>query len=190
MVARGQGMGMQGRRAGLAGTMLGVGLLAACSANDPVAPIACPQPSIPADAADLTRYRPGPVRDLTTLEFDARLSGLQGGCRPGRRNESISMQLAPSFTVDRGAAAAGRTVVLPWSVAVLDATTNEPFRPPQRFLTPVGFGPNETRTSVAGDAITVELPVSDQRRATDYRILVFLQLTEEELALNRRRGPR
>ncbi len=190
MVARGQGMRMQGRRAGLAGAMLGLGLLGACGAYDSVAPIACPQPSIPADAADLTRYRPGAVRDLTTLEFDARLSGLQGGCRPGRRNESITMELAPSFTVDRGAAAGGRTVVLPWSVAVVDATTSEPLRAPQRFVTPVGFGPNETRASVAGNAITIELPVSESRRATDYRVLVFLQLTEEELALNRRRGPR
>jgi len=123
-------MAMQGRMAGGFAASLGLLLLAGCGGPDAVAPIACPQPSIPADAADLTRYRPGPVRDLPTLEFDARLSGLSGGCRAGRRNESITMQLAPSFTVDRGAAASGRSVVLPWAVAVLDATTNEPLRAP------------------------------------------------------------
>lgn len=165
-------------------------LAAACSGSEDLAPIACPRPSIPADAADLTRHRPGPVRDLTTLEFDARLNGLSGGCRVGRRAESIDLQITPSFVVDRGPAAQGRAVEIPWTVAVLDEASNEPLGRPQRFRTTVVFGPNETRASVEGQSVTVSLPVTGGRRATDYRVLVFLQLTEEELAMNRRRGPR
>jgi hypothetical protein len=62
--------------------------------------------------------------------------------------------------------------------------------PPRRFRTTIAFGANETRASVNGQSVTIALPVSADRRATDYRVLVFLQLTEEELAQNRRRGPR
>ncbi|MBX9697846.1 MAG: hypothetical protein K2X74_00360 [Acetobacteraceae bacterium] len=171
--------------------MAGLALaLAACGGGAPSAPIACPRPSIPADAADLTRYRAGPVRDITTMEFDARLNGLSGGCRVGRRGESIDLLVTPAFVVDRGPAAAGRLVTVPWMVAVLDGETDEPLGRPQPFVTTVGFGPNETRASVNGQSVTIALPVSETRRATDYRVLVMLQLEEDELAHNRRRGPR
>jgi hypothetical protein len=177
-------------RAGSPAAALAVSVLAACGSNAPLAPIACPQPIIPADAADLSRYRPGGVRDLTTLEFDARLNGLNGGCRPGRRGQSVEMLLTPSFTVDRGAAAEGRAADLPWAVAVVDTRTNEPLGRPQRFRDTLLFRPNETRATANGQTVTIELPVNDDRRISDYRVLVFLQLSEEELALNRRRGPR
>lgn len=169
---------------------LPLGLLACGGATDTLTPIACPRPSIPADAADLTRYRPGPFRDLTTLEFDARLNGLAGGCRPARRGEAVELRIVPSLIVDRGPAAQGRAVQVPWSVAVLDNESSEPLAPPQRFTTTVVFGANETRATVEGQSVTIALPVSESRRATDYRVLVFLQLDESELAQNRRRGPR
>jgi hypothetical protein len=164
--------------------------LGACSGGEALAPIACPTPSIPSDAADLTRYRPGPVRDLTTLEFDAQMTGLQGGCRPGRDGRSIDLTLTLGFGVDRGAAAQGRAVELPWTVAVVDGRTEEPLGRPRRFVDTFVFAPNETRSAGSGQPVTISLPVGGERRAQDYRILVFFQLTEEELALNRRRGPR
>jgi hypothetical protein len=180
-------------RGGPCRSVLGVlALLAAagCGSDAPLAPIACPRPSIPSDAADLTRYRDGAVRDLTTLEFDARLNGLSGGCRPARRGDAVDLQIVPSLVVDRGPAAQGRAVAVPWTVAVLDNETAQPLAPPQRFVTTVVFGANETRATVEGQSITIALPVSETRRATDYRVIVFLQLSEEELAQNRRRGPR
>ena len=163
---------------------------AGCSSGGRLnAPIACPTPSIPADAADLTRYAPGPVRDLTTLVFDARMVGLQGSCRAGRGN-AVVMTVAASFTVERGAAAPGRRLDLPWSIAVLDGRTDQPLGPPRHFLDTVTFGPNETRVSVASQNVDIDLPVSEERGVRDYRILVYFQLSQEELALNRRRGPR
>jgi hypothetical protein len=165
--------------------------LAGCGGGEANAPIACLSPAIPADAADLTRHEPGAaVRDLTTMVFDARLAGLSGGCRPARRGEAVEMTLAPRFQVDRGAAARGRSVDLPWAVAVLDGRTDEPLAPPRRFLDRVVFNPNETRATVTGQSVPILLPVGPDRRIQDYRILVYLQLTEEELAMNRRRGPR
>ncbi len=169
---------------------LPLGLLACGGDRETSAPIACPQPSIPADAADLTRYRPGAIRDLTTVEFDARLNGLSGGCRPARRGEAVELRVTPNLVVDRGPAAQSRAVQVPWTIAVLDNETNEPLATPQRFTTTVVFGANETRATVEGQSVTIALPVSESRRATDYRVLVFLQLEQDELAQNRRRGPR
>ncbi len=167
-------------------------LLAACGGGGgATAPIACPTPGILADASDLTRHAPGAaVRDLTTLDFDARLTGLEGGCELARRGRGIEMSLTARFTVDRGAAARSRTVEIPWSVAVLDARTNEPLGRPQGFLDRIEFGPNETRAAVASQPVSILLPVGPERGAMDYRVLVFFQLTPEELEMNRRRGPR
>lgn len=182
-------MERMGKRGGL---VLGAAaLLAGCAGGQTGGvPIACPTPAILADAADLTRHRPGPVRDLTTLEFDARLAGLRGGCRAGRRDRAVEMDLSPSFTVERGAAAQGRVVDLPWTVAVVDDRTEEPIGRPQRFVERVVFGPNQIRAEIEGRRVTITLPATGERRVQDYRVLVFFQLTEEELALNRRRGPR
>jgi hypothetical protein len=165
---------------------------AACSGAGPgAAPIACPTPGILADAADLTRYAPGAtVRDLTTLEFDARLTGLSGGCRVAGRGRGVEMTLNAQFVVDRGPASFTRSLDLPWSIAVLDARTNEPIDRPQRLVDQIRFGPNETRAAVTSQGVSILLPVSENRRVNDYRVLVFLQLTEDELAVNRRRGPR
>jgi hypothetical protein len=163
--------------------------LAGCGSSGPAPlPVACPNPGLLADGADLTRYRPGPVRDLTTLEFDARLAGINGSCRPGRGDRSIDITLTTSFSVERGAAAQGRTVDLPWFVAVVGP--DEQVLSRQVFVERVAFGRNETRTTGSSEPVNLSLPVGEDRRARDYRIFVSFELTPEDLALNRRRGPR
>lgn len=166
------------------------GLLAGCGGDQAnLVPIACPQPGLLAEGANLTHYRPGPVQDLTTLEYDARLAGLNGECRPGRGDRSIEMLLSTRFTVDRGAAAEGRVVDLPWFVAVIDVR-DERILSRQSFVERVSFARNETRTTGSSAPVALSLPVGEARRAQDYRILVSFELTPDELALNRRRGPR
>jgi hypothetical protein len=169
---------------------LAVAPLGGCGISDgrTALPTACPTPGILADGADLTRYRPGPVQDLTSLEFDARLTGLDGSCRPGRGDRSIEMSLSAGFSVERGAAAEGRVLDLPWFVAVVAPGDQVLSR--QRFVERITFGRNETRTTGKSEPVSLSLPVGEDRRASDYRILVSFELTAEDLALNRRRGPR
>jgi len=165
-------------------------VLAGCgSSNNSRLPVACPRPGLLGEGADLTRYRPGPVRDLTTLEWDARLTGISGGCNPGRGNRSIEMTLTAAFTVERGPSADGRVVDLPWFVAAVDAR-DETILSRQDFAERVTFARNEIRTSGQSAPVSISLPVGENRRAADYRILVSFDLSPEDLALNRRRGPR
>ena len=60
----------------------------------------------------------------------------------------------------------------------------------QRFIDTVVFSRNETRLSALSTPVSVTLPVGETRRASDYRVYVSFDLTPEDLALNRRRGPR
>ncbi|MDN3563422.1 hypothetical protein QWZ14_03420 [Paeniroseomonas aquatica] len=170
---------------------LALPLLAGCGSAGTTTrlPTACPTPGLLAEGADLTRHRPGPVQDLTTLEFDAKLTGLSGACAAGRDDRSIEMQLTTGFSVERGAASDGRSVDLPWFVAVLDRRSDQ-ILSRQIFVERAGFARNETRTAITSAPVTLSLPVGENRRAADYRILVSFMLSEEDLALNRRRGPR
>lgn len=165
-------------------------LPAACGGEGPaLLPVACPRPGILADGADLTRWRPGSVQDLTTLVFDARLTGLNGSCRPGRGDRSLEVTLTPSFSVERGPVGGGaRVAELPWFVAVVGPGDEVLQR--QTFVERLNFGRGETRAAGEGEPVRLSLPVGEDRRATDYRIFVSFELTPEEVAVNRRRGPR
>ncbi|MFC7541735.1 hypothetical protein ACFQU2_22785 [Siccirubricoccus deserti] len=99
------------------------------------------------------------------------------------------MRLVANFTVDRGAGAEGRVFDLPWFVAVLDRRDDQVLSR-HSFVDRIAFARNETRASGESEPVTISLPVSEHRRGGDYRILVSFELSAEELALNRRRGPR
>ncbi|WP_207537614.1 hypothetical protein [Sabulicella rubraurantiaca] len=148
--------------------------------------VACPQLSLPADAADLTRYRPGAPPDLSTLVLDARITAVDGNCRRGRRDRSVDATVSVRMRVDRGPAATTRTAELPWFIAVVEGD-NVLSR--QGFVLPVTFAPNTTRAELATPSIEIAFPVREGRRIQDLRILVGFRLSPEELALNRRRGP-
>ena len=165
-------------------------LLAGCGAGTGTQlPIACPNPGLLGEGADLTRYSPGAPQDLTGLDFDARLVSINGSCKAGRGDRTIELQMTAGFAVERGAASEGRSVDLPWFVAVIDRRTDA-ILSRQGFVERVNFGRNETRSTIDSAPVSISLPVGENRQASDYRLLVSFQLTPEDLALNRRRGPR
>jgi hypothetical protein len=183
-------MGMRVRLVPAAAALTAL-LPAACGGGDGASalPVACPRPGVLADGADLTRWRPGPVQDLTTLVFDARLTGLNGSCRPGRRDRTLEVTLAPAFAVERGPAGGGERVAeLPWFVAVVGPGDEVLQR--RGFVERLNFNRGETRATGEGEAVRLSLPVGEERRATDYRIFVSFELAPEDVAVNRRRGPR
>lgn len=150
--------------------------------------VSCPTLALPADLADLTRYREGAAPDLSTVVLDARITAVDANCRRGRRDQSVDATIALRFQLDRGPAAPNRQVQIPWFIALLDKDNNIINR--QTFLLPAQFGANTTRAAVSSQPVEISFPVGQERRAQDYRIMVGFQLNQEELALNRRRGPR
>jgi hypothetical protein len=54
----------------------------------------------------------------------------------------------------------------------------------------VTFPPNVQRAEAVGRPVRVTVPLGEGRRAADYVLRLSFQLTPEELALNRQRGPR
>ena len=89
---------------------------------------------------------------------------------------------------------ANQDILINWTpqetrVAVVENGTEQVLAR-RSFTERVTFARNETKTNVETVPVSLTLPVGESRRGNDYRIYVSFELTPEDFALNRRRGPR
>jgi hypothetical protein len=162
------------------------GLLAGCGSTSEMrfAP-SCPQISLLAEGADLTRFA-GTGRDVVDRVLEARLVAVDGACRSGRNGDVVA-SLKVQAELRRGPAAQNRRVQLPYFIAVMDGDTVLDRR---AFALDGNFAANVDSMRVTGDELELRFPGAGDRGASRYRVIVSLQLTEDELAYNRRGGAR
>jgi hypothetical protein len=160
--------------------------LAGCDTGSGQFAPACPQRSLLADAADVTLFRPS-GQDITDTILDGRITGLNATCSSVNRN-LVRAKLSVVAQLTRGPAAQGRRTSVPYIVAVTDSADNPLDR--EEFAFAATFPANVDTITVTGDEITLNFPVSPDRSAAAYKILVGFNLTPAELAYNRARGPR
>lgn len=165
----------------LAGLMLAAAVLSGCGSGEMEFAPACPQLSLLAEGADLIRFQ-GQGRDITDRVLQARITGVDAACRSGRNGEVVAL-LTVRATLTRGLAAQGRQVQVPYFVAVLDGET---IVDRQAFVLQGTFPATGGTVAVAGQELALRFPGTATRGAENYRIIVSLQLTEEELAHSRR----
>lgn len=165
--------------------------LAGCSGGDVNAfPPACPRASIVGDAADLTRYRSDSAgqggQDLTDMVFDARITGVSGKCVRGDPG-TLDVTATVGMELMRGPAMRGRAEDVPFFVAVSEG---ERILDKQVYRIHAEFPANTDRVRITSENVNVALPVERAKSGAAYDLLVGFQLTPDELAFNRRRGPR
>lgn len=180
------GLGMRKAAAGLA-----LLALAGCGGGGgrlEDALLACPRLALPADLADLSRHRDPSAPDLSNLVFDARITAIEGPCRGSRDGRGVEAAISVRFAVERGPALRGAGVNVPWLVAIVGPDGQ--VRDRQSFVLPVPFPANQTRATLSSQPVTLRFPAVEGRRVQDETILVGFALDADELALNRRRGPR
>lgn len=145
-------------------------------------PPPCPPVYIMADAAKITKYRPGSGRDLTDVEMEGEIVAFKGDCVYDDKGGEVSLQLA--FELRRGPAASGRTLDVTYFVAV------PKFYPAPGakgvFTFPVTFPDTVDRIRVTDDEVSMRLPVRDKELIDNYEIFLGFQLTPEEMEDNRR----
>jgi hypothetical protein len=90
-------------------------------------------------------------------------------------------------SVTRGPAASGRQANLGYVITVVEGAQ---IIDQQDYAIATAFPPNVDRIDISGPPITLLFPVSAQKQASAYKIYVGLRLTPDELAENRKRGPR
>lgn len=88
------------------------------------------------------------------------------------------------FHLERGASGSGESVGYGYFVAISDPDSRILAR--EGFDLVVEFPENRTQASAVDDVVTT-IPMPADARLEDYRLIVGLQLTREELEYNRRR---
>lgn len=168
-----------------AATLVAALVLGGCGVlgrEDPLERVAsCPRAVVLADAAEATVFRAGPGRDLTDVVARLRIADVTVDCRHDPQGAKLDLQVA--LTAERGAANASGRQDAEYFVAVVDPEGNVLQR--QAFAVSFAWPDNRTRTGVVEE---LEPTIARTTRATagGYRVWVGLQLTEEQLAWNRR----
>lgn len=160
--------------------------LAGCGMFGPGVPqYDCPASAGVGDAAVLNKFRPGPGRDLTDVRYQVRLVDVQSLCQYD--SKGVSVQMRVGFALELGPANPDRNAVYEFFVAITDPG-NE-ILAKRIFTTPIGFPTNVGYVEHI-EELHQHIPLSKGGSAADYRIIVGLQLTQEELEYNRKYGVR
>ncbi|WP_142847350.1 hypothetical protein [Telmatospirillum sp. J64-1] len=156
-------------------------LLSACGTSQRAEAPPCPPVSVLADASEMTRFRPGPGRDITDVELEAEITGFRGSCV--YRGNTAHMTLAVAIEVKRGPAAQGREADLPFFLAI------PAFYPADeaKAVLPVriAFPPNVEAVRYVEENIELTVPMKEGEALETYRIYLGLQLDEAQLEYNR-----
>ncbi len=159
------------------------------SSSDKRAPL-CPRISVLSDAAALTRFAGGAGQDLVDVDYQVEITDVLSGCQY-EENESeeqvVVVAMAPVMVAIRGPANRDRVARFDYFVSVINSERSVLNK--QAFSMLVEFPGNLTRVALRDDdpPVTIDIPLATDRAATDYEILVGLQLTPDELEYNRRR---
>ncbi|MBF0391105.1 MAG: hypothetical protein HQL38_00360 [Alphaproteobacteria bacterium] len=156
--------------------------LSACAKKDEPPP--CPKVAILGDAARLTKFRPGPGRDVTDVEIEAEMSAFRGECQ--YKDEGVEVSLAVAVDARRGPGAPERVSDLDWFVAVPVFYPKPEAKAVIKMS--VGFPVNVETVRATDEGVTMLLPYRADVQAQDYQIFVGFQLTPEQLEYNRRHG--
>ncbi len=146
-----------------------------------VAQLPCPQAGILKEAQRLTKFRPGAGRDLTDVVFQVRLANVRTKCTYDKSGVKIDMLV--KITAERGPADKSRKAAFAYFVAIANPAGNVLAR--ERFAARIPFVPNISR-AIATEELEQIIPLPRGRSAENYRIIIGLQLTREELEFNRR----
>jgi len=154
--------------------------VASAHAQDAFAP-PCPQRAILAEAGDLARYKPG-GRDVTDLVLQARITGMNGVCKPGPKRDITRVTIIVNLDAGRGPAATTRTADFSYFVAVM---RGDDILTKQILPVHVEFPANSVAVKIQGNEVNVDLPTPKGITAADYRVIIGLQLSPDELSHNR-----
>jgi hypothetical protein len=172
-------------------------LLGACTFNlpslpdlnpfsDNIPPPACPRVAVLKDADKLTRFAPGPGRDLTDIMLQAEIVSFVGSCvheGDAPNYTSVNMTIRVGVEITRGPANRDRNVDLKYFVRI-----------PQFYPRPEGnsvmtiktaFPQNRDTIQYADEPIDLTIPLHGKQVGRDYEVFLGFVLTPEQLEYNR-----
>jgi hypothetical protein len=174
-------------RGGLLAAVLPVLLLGAASCTStPKQSMPCPVVKAVPDASYLTRFA-GESEDLTDTAFEGRLVGVKPMCVYSEDNDtkktSIKSDLLVKITASRGPKITDDQVTFNYFVALTGQGGRMITR--QKFDVTIPLTADKPTGTIV-DNPTVTIPLKKGENGDYFQIYVYLEVTEKELAYNRR----
>ncbi len=158
-------------------------LVHACGGEDRFAQRICPQVQILEYADRLTEFAGGSGRDVTDVVLRGRLVNFEGECNVEK--DAVELDLVLDFLIERGPASGGDKGRFTYFVAIPE------FHPAPSgkrvFPIDLEFESGVNRI-VYRDEISVEIPVTEGRNASDFNLFIGFQLDRGQLEFNRSGG--
>lgn len=162
-------------------------LLAGCADNTAVQARPCPVVRTFQDATFMTRFA-GEVEDLTQASFEARLARSKSFCYYQENTDTgetvIRTELSVEFTASRGPNNPDSAARFFYWIRIT-GPGGAHLPGDQRLDVEIPFTASRVQ-GLAQDEVTIYIPVKKGENGDFYRINVGLELTEKELAYNRR----
>ena len=168
-------------RTALAVSVLGF-LVAACGLFEKDTEYKCPAVFILEDAKELTRFKPGPGRDITDILFEAEIVNFVGDCDYNEGEAEI--ELSVQIKVERGPANKAGQVAFDYFVAIPKFQSRSEGK--SVFNVTGDFEGNRTRMLYQDD-LDMTIPVKVPTDGAALEIILGFQLMPEELKFNRSR---
>jgi hypothetical protein len=174
----------------LGAALLAVGL-ASCGGDAPTHSMPCPEVRVIPDASYLTKFA-GDSEDLTDTAYEAKIAIGNQVCHYVIENDTkkttIRTDLLLQIMASRGPKLTGDKADIGYRVSVTGPGGSHVGDPKwtNNFTVTVPLTADKP-TSTVGDTPSIQIPLPNANENGDfYRIYVYLQLTEKELAYNRR----
>lgn len=142
----------------------------------------CPKGFTVGDAASMTRFKPGPGRDPTDVQFRAEVVKVESSCDFDKSGVDIATKV--TIGVLEGPSAINRQANVGYFVAIIDPNRKVVAR--QEFSADFTFQGNRNRLGSV-EELSERLPGVTTANAAGYQIAVGLLVTPDELNYNRAR---
>lgn len=165
--------------------------LASCGGSSAVRSMPCPEVKVIPDASYLTRFN-GESEDLTDTAYEAKIGIANQMCHYVVENDTKKTTIRTDLTIQimasRGPKLTGDKADINYKVSVTGPGGSHVGDPKwtNNFDVTIPLTADKP-SNVLGDQASVTIPLANTNENGDfYRIYVYLQLTEKELAYNRR----
>jgi len=145
--------------------------------------IPCPRFGILKDASEVTRFARGGGRDLTDVEYRARIQEIGGAC--DYDDGQVDLDYVLTFFVERGPAAIATEGSFVFFVAYLDPDKRVLFR--EERVRPYVFVEGAPIVAIR-EEISFTLDLTGGTNGPRHQVVAGLALSESELQYNRQQG--
>ena len=170
--------------------------LGACSAYEYVTDtlarplvLKCPNYWVVADATSVVKFRDGPGRDLTDVNYEGEIVAVQLGCISNinrkTRTGTMIVDVTVRFDAARGPANRDRKARFDYFIRILDP--NRKILKGEDLGIVIDFPGNKTRLQFRSQPLVFELPITSKWPRSYYRIFAGFKLTRDELDFNRKK---